>query len=97
MMFKDSKNVVKYLKSSNDEHQRRQHPSTQKMIVKRLKCPHNGHQKGIIDDIKDSTRCYWKALKSDTKEVVTRHIQRDNEVLKKRILQYSSSVAKIEH
>ena len=68
-----------------------------KMIVKRPKCPHNRHQEGIIDDVKDSIRCHQKASKSDTKEVVRKHIQRDNEVPKKIMLQHSSSVANIEH
>ena len=66
-----------------------------KMIVKRPKCPHNRHQEGIIDDVKDSTRCHQKASKSDTKEVVRKHIQRDNEVPKKRMLQHPSSVLDI--
>ena len=33
-----------------------------KMIVKRLKCPHYGHQESIVDDIKGFTRRYQKAL-----------------------------------
>ena len=35
--------------------------------------------------------------RSNTKEVVKEHIQRDNEVSKERMLQHSSSVAKIGH
>ena len=68
----------------------RQHLTTHENAVKRLKCPHNGHQKGIIDNIKVPQGVIEKPqmiTRSNTKEEVKKHVQRDSEVSKERMLQ----------